>query len=177
MDQFDDDLTFRVSADFSAFRREVDEATRLSAGLGRALGSAFEGAIVRGNDFGDVLRTLGQRLSRLALDAGLRPLERGIGDAISGLAGSIVPFAKGGVVGGPVAFPLAQGTGIAGEAGPEAILPLARGKDGRLGVAASGGGTVIHFNVTTPDAPSFLRSEGQIQAMLSRAAARGRRNL
>jgi hypothetical protein len=35
----------------------------------------------------------------------------------------------------------------------------------------------VTFNVTTPDAESFRRSEGQIAAMLSRAVGRGSRNL
>ena len=90
------------------------------------------------------------------------------------------PFAKGGVIASPVTFPLGGGrTGLAGEAGPEAIMPLARGPDGRLGVRSqSGGGAVnITVNVSTPDAESFRRSESQIAAMLSRAVSRGQRNL
>jgi tape measure domain-containing protein len=46
----------------------------------------------------------------------------------------IVPFAKGGIIGEPTIFPLANGTGLMGEAGPEAIMPLKRGPSGRLGV-------------------------------------------
>jgi phage-related minor tail protein len=69
--------------------------------------------------------------------------------------------------------------GIAGEAGSEAILPLKRGADGKLGVSAgSGTGPVsITFNVTTPDAESFRRTETQIGAMLARAVGQGQRNL
>lgn len=49
--------------------------------------------------------------------------------------GVVVPFATGGVVSGPTLFPMAGGrTGVMGEAGPEAIMPLRRGADGRLGV-------------------------------------------
>jgi hypothetical protein len=52
-------------------------------------------------------------------------------------------FANGGVVGGPTYFPMSGGkTGLMGEAGPEAIMPLKKGKDGKLGVAAEGGGGV-----------------------------------
>ena len=55
--------------------------------------------------------------------------------------GGIKPFAGGGVIGTPTYFPLSTGgLGLAGEAGPEAIVPLARGADGRLGVAMSGAG-------------------------------------
>ena len=51
-------------------------------------------------------------------------------------------FANGGVVGGPTTFPMAGGkTGLMGEAGPEAIMPLKRGKNGKLGVSAEGGGS------------------------------------
>jgi len=31
-----------------------------------------------------------------------------------------------------------------GEAGPEAVMPLSRGSDGKLGVKAQGGGTVVN---------------------------------
>jgi hypothetical protein len=55
---------------------------------------------------------------------------------------------------------------------PNAVTP-SKGSRG----APAGQSQTIHFNVTSPDAPSFVRSEGQITAMLSRAAARGQRNL
>ncbi len=62
--------------------------------------------------------------------------------------GQVVPYANGGVVGGPTTFPMSGGrTGLMGEAGPEAIMPLKRGKDGKLGVQADGGSSsnvVIH---------------------------------
>ena len=52
------------------------------------------------------------------------------------------PFAAGGVLTRPVLFPLANGgIAAAGEAGPEAILPLRRGRNGRLGVDMTGLGS------------------------------------
>jgi hypothetical protein len=54
----------------------------------------------------------------------------------------VIPFANGGIVSRPTLFPFAKGTGLMGEAGPEAIMPLKRGADGKLGVASSGGGRV-----------------------------------
>lgn len=44
------------------------------------------------------------------------------------------------VVSKPTLFPFAKGTGLMGEAGPEAIMPLTRGANGKLGVQAIGGG-------------------------------------
>jgi len=60
------------------------------------------------------------------------------GDAFSG--GNVIPFATGGIVDKPTMFPMAKGMGLMGEAGPEAIMPLSRGPDGKLGVKAAGGG-------------------------------------
>lgn len=51
--------------------------------------------------------------------------------------GRVMAFAGGGIVGGPTIFPMANGIGLMGEAGPEAIMPLKRGSDGRLGVVGS----------------------------------------
>lgn len=63
------------------------------------------------------------------------------GGAFSG--GSPIAFANGGVVGSPTTFPMSGGkTGLMGEAGPEAIMPLKRGPDGKLGVESNGGGAV-----------------------------------
>jgi hypothetical protein len=57
--------------------------------------------------------------------------------------GSVKAFANGGVVNGATFFPMTNGTGLMGEAGPEAIMPLKRGPNGRLGVEASGGQQVV----------------------------------
>jgi len=69
------------------------------------------------------------------------------GNAMYG--GNVIPFASGGVVGSPTTFPMSAGrTGLMGEAGPEAIMPLKRGANGKLGVQAEGGAgdVVIHQN-------------------------------
>lgn len=64
--------------------------------------------------------------------------------------GSLIPFAYGGVVGGPTAFPMRGGrAGLMGEAGPEAIMPLKRGADGRLGVSTSGSPVTVVINNNT----------------------------
>jgi phage-related minor tail protein len=69
-----------------------------------------------------------------------------------------------------------------GEQGAEAILPLARGSDGRLGVRSATGGASsrpvsVTVNVAATDADSFRRSEAQVAAALARAVARGQRGL
>ena len=61
----------------------------------------------------------------------------------------IVPYSYGGVVNRPSVFPLARGgVGLMAEAGsPEAIMPLKRGKGGRLGVESTGGMGNVVVNV------------------------------
>ena len=60
----------------------------------------------------------------------------------------LMQFAKGGtftnsVVDSPTMFKFAKGTGLMGEAGPEAIMPLKRDNNGNLGVRSEGGGTKV----------------------------------
>ncbi|WP_181704354.1 phage tail tape measure protein [Chthonobacter albigriseus] len=151
---------------------------RVAGGFGSALTRGLKAAVVDGKALDQVLRQLALRMSGQALDAALAPLGNLVSDAVGGLARQVIPFAKGGVVAAPTYFPMDGGRmGLAGEAGAEAILPLARGADGRLGVRTDGGGVNVTFNVTAGDAASFRRSEAQVTAMLARAVGRGRRGL
>lgn len=84
-------------------------------------------------------------------------------------ANGVVPFAQGGIVNRPTLFPFAKGTGLMGEAGPEAIIPLKRGTDGRLGVAGGGGTTNVVVNVDATGS-SVQGDQGQ-SAALGRAVA------
>jgi phage-related minor tail protein len=86
------------------------------------------------------------------IGGGLESYKAANGAAFSG--GNVIPFASGGVVGSPTYFGMGGGqTGLMGEAGPEAIMPLKRGADGKLGVATTGGSqsiTVVqNINVST----------------------------
>lgn len=168
----------------------------LSKGISRGLRRAFDGLIFDGNSLSDALRDLGRSMVDAAYSAAIKPVTNQIGgliaDGIGGLVsgflpfkdggaftqGRVVPFATGGIVSGPVSFPMRGGRGLMGEAGPEAIMPLSRGADGRLGVRMEGGGRPVSvvMNITTPDVEGFRRSQSQIAAQLNRALTRGERN-
>lgn len=185
--------TIRVDADTEGLEAELQKAAASGKQFGRAMTHAFADIAIRGKSLSDTIRSLALSLSELTLKAAMKPLEEGIGSAIQsaisggfgfggGSGGGVpVPFASGGVISSPIAFPLRGGmTGIAGERGAEAIMPLARGPDGRLGVKAnggSGGGINVTFNVSTPDADSFRRTEGQLSVMVARVVAQGQRNM
>ncbi len=161
---------------------ELDRISDLADGVARSIGRAFRGAIVDGKSLQSVLRDVSRSFADIALKAAFKPLEGLIGQALEGLltatnpALGVKPFAKGGVIAAPSYFPLGRGLGLAGEAGPEAIVPLQRGTDGRLGIASSGsGGTVVNVTVHASDARSFLASEAEVSAMLLRAVRRGSR--
>ena len=186
-----DTLTIGVTADTRAFETSLRTLTSQANSFSSAISGAFKDAVTSGKSFESVLSSLALKLAGLALDRALQPVSTAIGSGIDalfksfGLAhggivanGAVQPFAQGGVVSQPTLFPLARGLGLMGEAGAEAVLPLARGADGTLGVTSGAASSVaVTFNVTTADAESFRKSEGQVTAMLARAVARGRRGL
>jgi phage-related minor tail protein len=90
--------------------------------------------------------------------------------------GVVERYASGGIVSQSTAFPMANGVGLMGEAGAEAILPLSRDSKGNLGVKSESSPVNIVFNISTPNAESFKRSEAQIALSMSRALANGNRN-
>lgn len=94
---------------------------------------------------------------------------------LNGIGGKTSFFAKGGVVNAPTPFMFnGSQTGVFGEAGSEAILPLRRGPDGTLGVATQGQSQQpinITFNVQTPNPDGFRQSQGQLAAMLSKTVS------
>ena len=105
-----------------------------------------------------------------------------LSNVVGGLAGSAQGggggggakgFAAGGVVTAPTFFPMSGGQkGLMGEAGPEAIVPLAN-VGGKLGVRSAGGRVVnVTYNVVTPNADSFRRSQFHLSQDQQRAAER-----
>jgi phage-related minor tail protein len=177
-----DTVTVAVQADTSGFDRALTDLQSKSDQFGRVLTNALKGAVDSGKSLDDVLRQIGTNLATMALSSALSPLQGLASSLFSGLLGNIggvMPFADGGVVRSPTYFAAGGSLGLMGEAGAEAILPLARGSDGRLGVAGPGGGRSMQvvFNVSTPDPSSFKKSEAQVTAMLARAVQRGARTL
>ncbi len=181
----------------SAMRGMDSAAGRLARSLGSSLRSALDRAIFCGAKLGEVVKSLGADLLGRTVDIALKPVSQALSGGVAGLfsglagglgsaigfarggvveSGRVRAFASGGVVDGPTLFPMRGGIGLAGEAGAEAILPLARGPDGRLGVRAGGGAPaapVVNVTIQTPDIASFERSRGQIAAELARAVSRG----
>ncbi len=186
-----------TAATLDSLSGSLSTLSGLSDGFGKSLTQALKSAVVQGRQLDTVLRGLAQSIVNSALTSALSPLaslisgsvDFGMSSLLQGLvgfrsggvfeAGRVQPFAAGGVVSSPTYFPMAGGqTGLLGEAGAEAILPLRRGPDGRLGVAAGNSPAVnVTFNVTTPDVTGFARSEAQVTSLLARAVGRGRRGL
>ena len=159
-----------LSLETEKLRAEMMGLNRLADNFGQTITRSFASAIIHGRKLSDVLKGLALSLAGQALSSALKPL--------GGLVGNILPFANGGVVGSPTLFPLRGGAGLMGEAGAEAIMPLARGGDGKLGVRMSGGQAVnVTVNISTPDAASFRQSQSQVASLITRAVSRGQRNL
>jgi phage-related minor tail protein len=185
----DSELPFLIDA----IDARTSDLMKTANAFARAMTTAFAQSASGARSFENALGALYLRLSELSLRAALRPLESvvasgfntlfggvfGGGTPVVAASGAIKPFAAGGVIGTPTYFPLRDGgLGLVGEAGPEAILPLSRTADGKLGVAAQGGTpTGITINITTPDADSFRRSEVYVTGQIARAVARGQRGL
>ena len=159
-----------LSLETEKLRSEMTGLNRLAENFGQTVTRSFAAAIIQGRKLSDVLKGLALSLAGQALSSALKPL--------GGLVGSILPFANGGIVNSPTLFPLRGGAGLMGEAGAEAIMPLARGGDGKLGVRMSGGQAVnVTVNISTPDAASFRQSQSQIASAITRAVSRGQRNM
>lgn len=190
---FDGELV-RMREGMVATGREV---ASLTSGIGFGLRRAFDGLVFDGASLSDTLHSLAKSMTNTVYAVALKPVQNAVGgllanglEALWGAAspfarggafsqGRVMPFATGGIVNGPTTFPMRGGTGLMGEAGPEAILPLARGADGRLGVQFSGASARpvnVVMNITTPDVQGFQRSQGQIAAQVSRVLAQGQRN-
>jgi len=158
--------------------RDQERLVGTAESIGDSFANAFERAVTGAESFSEALRAMGREIAVLVMR---QTVLQGVSDWISGGAqgllsglllsgrgnvfhhGQLVPFAAGGVVDRPVLFPIAQGAGLMAEAGPEAVMPLRRGPDGKLGVAAEGTPTVENHtrivNVLDPSvAADYMQS-------------------
>jgi phage-related minor tail protein len=185
---------FGVSAfaaqDLAGVKAQLDGIDASAQKASVSLTKAFSDASVSSRAFSATLASVSASLSQMLSSVGAGFLSQGLSSILGGLSGSlgggggvgasVAPFADGGVVASPTFFGSGGSLGLMGERGAEAILPLARGPNGQLGIAANGGAAPrqsIVVNIRTPDADSFRRSETQVAAALARAVARGRRGL
>jgi uncharacterized lipoprotein YajG len=131
----------------------TDLGMTIKDGVIGAIQGAIDGTKSLGEAAVGVLKNIANKMLDIAVNMALFGSISGTGTG-GGLLGGlflakggvfaqngIQPFARGGIVNKPTIFPFANGTGLMGEAGPEAIMPLRRGRDGNLGVMSSGGGT------------------------------------
>jgi hypothetical protein len=147
----------------------IKNNNRLMRELGATFEFEFENAIVEGKKFSDVLKQIEKDIMRIAIRKMItEPLTNSLfggsglfSSFMSGAvrsahgnafhAGNLIAFANGGVIGSRITFPMAGGkTGMAGENGPEAILPLVRTSGGDLGVKSDGGGSRTEVNIYAP---------------------------
>ena len=159
------------------FKKLIENATDLNTQVGKLaldvtnkLGDAFADFFVEGKrGFADLARSAVKELQKIIIKAafmkyianpvlgflGLNANGNVIegGEVVPSAKGNvfarnkIVPYAMGGIVNKPTLFPMANGMGLMSEAGPEAIMPLKRGANGKLGVQATGGIGNIVVNV------------------------------
>jgi len=151
---------YKINKLKEAEQQQKDAADSIANSFGSALTSIVDGTKSVKDAFKDMARAIIAELYQIYV---VKKITGMISDAINPYMptftpsengnvfsnGNLVPYADGGVVGSPTTFPMAGGrTGLMGEAGPEAIMPLKRGKDGKLGVQAEGGAgdVIIHQN-------------------------------
>ena len=197
------DRSAQMTASFSAELGRMQQSMLLTSreadsfanGVGGGLKRAFDGMIFDGMKLNDALKGIARGMADTAYSIAMKPIKDAVSNVIAQSIGGgepvpfakggafsqgrVTAFAKGGVVSQPTYFPMRGATGLMGEAGAEAIMPLRRGADGRLGVAAGGGAgrpVNVTFNVSTPDVAGFQRSQSQIAAQMGRLLARGERN-
>jgi len=188
---FDSELR-RMRESLAATGKDV---ATLEKGLSKGLRKAFDGLVFDGASLASALDNVATSMMNSTFNAAMRPVTDHLGGLLASGVGSlaqsilpfadgapfsqgrVMPFANGGIVSGATPFGMRGGLGVMGEAGPEAIMPLARGADGKLGVRGSGGnGPTVVMNISTPDVQGFARSQNQIAAQMNRALGRANRN-
>jgi lambda family phage tail tape measure protein len=137
-------------------------------------------------NFTDLANSIIADIARIAIrQAIIRPLVGGIFDIFNikpsamgnvFAQNGIQKFARGGIVDKPTMFPFAKGIGLMGEAGPEAIMPLRRGRDGRLGVQATNGGGGVSVVVNVDASGTSVQGDNAKGAEFGRAISEAVKN-
>lgn len=162
------------------------EGKRFASGFERDLSGAMRSLVVNGENLGDVLKGLAVSVADRGLQSALAPalgmVSQAVATSIPFANGGVISnqrvraFANGGVVDSPTYFPMNTGLGLMGEAGPEAIMPLQRDAQGRLGVSSQAAQNInINMKVETPDVAGFHKSKAQIRNQIQRAMSRNGR--
>lgn len=145
---------------------EIDEESRKTRDSFKDFfQSIIDGSSSAGEALSDLLSSFASRLFSSGFDSlwgALFPNANGNAFAY----GEVVPFAKGGVVSRPTYFGMRDRLGLMGESGPEAIMPLSRGPDGKLGVKAAGGGGGVNLTVNIDAKGAVEGTAAQIDKVL-----------
>jgi tape measure domain-containing protein len=162
-------------------QRNKDIMQGIADSVGGALKSGFDALINGTKDWagslreiaGNLLKSIADQLLQIMVIAPIVKAISSIKFANGGVfeGGAVTPFANGGVVSKPTVFPFANGIGLMGEAGPEAIMPLRRGPNGRLGVEAANGGGGTTINVSVDAKGSSVQGDGNKGDQLGRVVA------
>ena len=159
------------------FRDQIEDTTdmmeNLIVGTFKKMEDAITDFVMTGKlNFKDFARSVIADITRIAVrQAIIAPIVGTLfpKEAKGGVySNGIRQFKKGGIVDAPTYFPFAKGVGLMGEAGPEAIMPLKRGKGGRLGVESSGGGGATTVNVSVDAKGTKVEGDGKQMAQLGR---------
>jgi len=142
---------------FDTIKSFAEETAQVVSDAFKGMEDALVNFVMTGKlNFTELANSILADMARIAIrQAIIKPLmgaifpflENAKGNAFA--ANGVVPYRKGGVVNSPTYFKYGgSNLGIMGEAGPEAIMPLKRGRGGKLGVIAQGGGAAnINVNV------------------------------
>jgi phage-related minor tail protein len=182
-----DRLVVEIAADMAPLSRSLAQAGRdvnqfASGTVGNAarsmsgmFGDCFgtlEKSVTRAARTGQI--SIGQMVNNILADLARVAVNKFVVPVANDIAGSLAGAISGLAVGGPVGPGSAY---LVGERGPELFVPSGNGAIVPNGVGAAAPRPQIVLNVQTQDARSFLKSESQIAAMLTRAAMRGQKNL
>ena len=155
-----DELNKKITESQKLFDQVKDT---VATGLTNAINGLIDGTKSLSESLSGVLRQVGSMFLQFGIRS-LLPFAKGGVFAQN----NVVPFAYGGVVNRPTLFPMARGMGLMGEAGPEAIMPLRRGRGGRLGVEAAGGGMTT-VNVSVDASGSSVQGDSAQASQLGKA--------